>query len=57
MSNVNLRETAPTQFQDIGAVSLAYRRFGMEGAPPVLCFQHFTGTINNFHPIHANRLA
>jgi pimeloyl-ACP methyl ester carboxylesterase len=57
MSNVNLSETAPTQFQDIGGVCLAYRRFGKEGAPPVVCFQHFTGTINNFDPIHTNRLA
>jgi len=57
MSNVNLSETAPTQFQDIGGVSLAYRHFGKEGAPPVVCFQHFTGTINNFDPIHTNRLA
>jgi hypothetical protein len=30
MSNVNLNETAPTQFQDIGGVSLAYRHFGKE---------------------------
>jgi hypothetical protein len=57
MSNVNLSETAPTQFQDIGGVSLAYRHFGREGAPPVVCFQHFTGTMNNFDPIHTNRLA
>ena len=57
MSNVNLTETAPTQFQDIGGVSLAYRHFGKEGAPPVACFQHFTGTMNNFDPIHTNRLA
>src|ERR1700738_4342142 len=57
MSNVNLNETAPTQFQDIGGVSLAYRQFGKEGAPPVVCFQHFTGTMNNFDPIHTNRLA
>src|SRR5580704_3512378 len=57
MSNVNLNETAPTQFQDIGGVSLAYRHFGKEGAPPVVCFQHFTGTMNNFDPIHTNRLA
>ena len=55
MSNVNLNETAPTQFEDIGGVSLAYRRFGKEGAPPVVCFQHFTGTMNNFDPIHTNR--
>jgi pimeloyl-ACP methyl ester carboxylesterase len=57
MSNVNLNETAPTQFQDIGSVSLAYRHFGKEGAPPVVCFQHFTGTMNNFDPVHTNRLA
>jgi pimeloyl-ACP methyl ester carboxylesterase len=57
MSNVNLSETAPTQFQDIGGVSLGYRHFGKEGAPPVVCFQHFTGTMNNFDPIHTNRLA
>ena len=57
MSNVNLNETAPTEFQDIGGVSLAYRHFGKEGAAPVVCFQHFTGTMNNFDPIHTNRLA
>jgi pimeloyl-ACP methyl ester carboxylesterase len=57
MSNVNLNETAPTKFQDIGGVSLAYRHFGKEGAPPVVCLQHFTGTMNNFDPIHTNRLA
>src|SRR5260370_28578439 len=56
MSNVNLNEPAPPQFQDIGGVSLAYRHFGKEGAPPVVCFQHFTGTMNNFDPIHTNRL-
>ena len=57
MSNVDLNETAPTQFQDIGGVSLAYRHFGTKGARPVVCFQHFTGTMNNFDPIHTNRLA
>src|ERR1700730_4418521 len=57
MSNVNLNETAPTEFQDIGGVSLAYRRFGKKGAAPGVCFQHFTGTMNNFDPIHTNRLA
>jgi pimeloyl-ACP methyl ester carboxylesterase len=57
MSNVNLSETASTQFQDIGGVSLAYRHFGKQGAPPVVCFQHYTGTMNNFDPIHTNRLA
>jgi len=57
MSNVNLNETAPTKFQDIGGVSLAYRHFGKEGAPAGGVLQHFTGTMNNFDPIHTNRLA
>ena len=57
MSRANPHETAPTQFQDTGDVRPAYRRFGKEGAPPVVCLQHFTGTMNNFDPIHTNRLA
>ena len=57
MSRANTSETAPTQFQDIGDVRLAFRRFGKEGAPPVVCLQHFAGTMNNFDPIHTNRLA
>lgn len=43
MSQVDLAATAPTQFQNIGGVSLAFRRFGKEGAPPVVCFQHGDG--------------
>src|SRR6266481_3504652 len=57
MSNDNLSETAPTQFQDIGGGRIVYQQIGKEGAPPVVCFQHFTGTMNNFDPIHTNRLA
>lgn len=57
MSRANTSETAPTQFQDIGDVRLAFRRLGKEGAPPVVCLQHFAGTMNNFDPIHTNRLA
>jgi pimeloyl-ACP methyl ester carboxylesterase len=57
MSQANLDETAPTRFQDIGDVRLAYRRFGKEGAPPLVCLQHFTGRMDNWDPIHTNRLA
>ena len=53
MSNVNLSEAAPTRFQDIGGVRLANRHFGKEGAPPVVCFQHFTGTMNNLFRIRS----
>ena len=44
------RRTALPILDDIGGVSLAYRHFGKEGAPPVVCLQHFTGTMNNFDP-------
>lgn len=53
----NLHDSAPTRFQDIGGARLAYRRFGKEGATPVVCLQHFTGTMNNWDRIHTNRLA
>lgn len=57
MSQVNLHESASTHFQGVGDVRLAYRRFGKEGASPLVCLQHFTGTMNNWDPVHANRLA
>jgi pimeloyl-ACP methyl ester carboxylesterase len=57
MSQANLHGSAPTQFRAIGDVRLAYRQFGQEGAPPLVCLQHFTGTMDNWDPIHTNRLA
>lgn len=56
-ADANLHETAPTRFREIGDARLAYRRFGKEGAPPLVCLQHFTGTMNNWDPIHTKRLA
>ena len=57
MSQANLHDSAPTQFQQVGDVRLAYRRFGKEGATPVVCLQHFRGRMDNWDPIHTNRLA
>lgn len=56
-AQANLHDSAPTQFQQVGDVRLAYRRFGKEGAPPLVCLQHFTGRMDNWDPIHTNRLA
>ena len=56
-SQANLHESAPTQFQEVGDARLAYRKFGKEGAPPLVCLQHFTGRMDNWDPIHTNRLA
>lgn len=54
----DLNASAPTLLQSIGDnVQLAYRRFGKEKGTPVVCLQHFTGTMNNWDPIHTNRLA
>ena len=41
MTQVNLNESSPTQFIDVGDVRLAYRKFGNEGATPLVCLQHF----------------
>ena len=53
----NPHDSAPTQFRAVGDARLAYRKFGKEGAPPLVCLQHFTGRMDNWDPIHTNRLA
>lgn len=57
VASSNLHASAPTQFRQVGDVRLAYRRFGKEGATPLVCLQHFTGRMDNWDPIHTNRLA
>src|SRR5258705_5741827 len=42
--------TAPTQFLRVKGSSYAYRRFGSGGGLPLLCLQHFTGTLDNWDP-------
>ena len=45
--------TAPTQFVATGVETYAYRRFGRGsgGAPPLLCLQHFTGTLARLYAL------
>lgn len=45
-----VHQTAPTRYVDVGGTRLAYRRFGKPGGPPVLFFQHFAGTMDNWDP-------
>jgi Predicted hydrolases or acyltransferases (alpha/beta hydrolase superfamily) len=40
--------TAPTQLVETRLESYAYRRFGSAAAPPLVCLQHFTGTLDNW---------
>ena len=49
--------TAPTQFLPAGEQTYAYRRFGEGPALPLLCLQHFTGTLDNWDPAVTDPLA
>jgi len=46
----DVHQTAPTRYVDAGGTRLAYRRFGKPGGTPVLFFQHFVGTMDNWDP-------
>src|ERR1700735_2491580 len=49
--------TAPTQFIETKLEKYAYRRFGLGSKLPLLCLQHFTGTLDNWDPAVTDPLA
>ena len=49
--------TARTQFLRGRNETYAYRRFGSGPALPLLCLQHFTGTLDNWDPAVTDPLA
>ena len=49
--------TAPTQFLQANGHSYAYRRFGNGSGLPLLCLQHFTGTLDNWDSAVTDPLA
>jgi pimeloyl-ACP methyl ester carboxylesterase len=49
--------TAPTQFIQTKLEKYAYRRFGEGQGLPLLCLQHFTGTLDNWDPAVTDPLA
>jgi pimeloyl-ACP methyl ester carboxylesterase len=49
--------TAPTQFIGTKLEKYAYRRFGSGAGLPLLCLQHFTGTLDNWDPAVTDPLA
>ncbi len=49
--------SAPTQFVATGVETYAYRRFGSGSAPPLLCLQHFTGTLDFWDPAVTDPIA
>jgi pimeloyl-ACP methyl ester carboxylesterase len=58
-STIDSTTSAPTRFLDVADVRYAYRRFGGHGASalPLLCLQHFTGTLDNWDPAVTDPLA
>jgi len=49
--------TAPTRLLQVGNTTYAYRRFGEGRGLPLLCLQHFTGTLDNWDPAVTDPLA
>jgi pimeloyl-ACP methyl ester carboxylesterase len=49
--------TVPTQLLQANGHSHAYRRFGSGSGLPLLCLQHFTGTLDNWDPAVTDPLA
>ena len=49
--------TAPTEFIETRLETYAYRRFGGGAGPPLVCLQHFTGTLDNWDPAVTDPLA
>jgi pimeloyl-ACP methyl ester carboxylesterase len=49
--------SAPTQFLQANGETYAYRRFGSGSGLPLLCLQHFTGTLDNWDPAVTDPLA
>ncbi|MBN3828755.1 alpha/beta hydrolase [Burkholderia sp. Ac-20384] len=49
---------AETSYVEVSGVNYAYRRFGnRNGGLPLLCLQHFTGTLDNWDPAIVDALA
>ena len=48
---------SPTRYIEIDGIQYAYRIFGNPSDEPIVCLQHFTGTLDNWDPIIMNGLA
>lgn len=50
-------QTTPTNFIEVGGNRYAYRVLGNQPGIPLILFQHFTGTMDNWDPAVTNGLA
>jgi pimeloyl-ACP methyl ester carboxylesterase len=49
--------TVPTQYVKATGIKFAYRRLGKKAGVPLVFFQHFTGTLDNWDPLIVDGLA
>jgi pimeloyl-ACP methyl ester carboxylesterase len=56
-NSTNAHATAETQFVESDGVRYAYRRFGKSTGIPLLCLQHFRGTMDDWDPLVTDGLA
>src|SRR5436190_3772680 len=56
-TNSDSNTTAPTQLLPGKQETYAYRRIGGGNARPLICLQHFTGTLDNWDPAVIDPLA
>src|SRR5260221_12629803 len=47
----------PTNYVDVDGIRYAYRMLGKPSDIPLVCLQHFTGTLDNWDPTITNGLA
>jgi len=50
-------ETTPTEFVEAAGTRFAYRRLGKRDGTPLICLQHFSGTMDTWDPAVVNALA
>jgi len=48
---------SPTKYIEIQSVNYAYRSLGQPSDVPIVCLQHFLGTLDNWEPLIMNGLA
>jgi pimeloyl-ACP methyl ester carboxylesterase len=50
-------ETTPTKYVEAAGTRFAYRKLGASDGTPLVCLQHFSGTIDSWDPAVVNALA
>lgn len=57
MATTMTLETTPTEFVEGAGIRFAYRRLGPREGTPLVCLQHFSGTMDVWDPQVVNALA